>query len=252
MLTAYLVVIGIGFAAFLLASFLDYLGQRRAKDTTNLRDHAFNDATAAVAKEEPASGIRQDVIASLAETNTDRLSNPTDTSPREELQDIKQALVDKLDHKCVKLEQILEEKNKILAQLQKDLEDERAHRGEFDSLQSVLQNQITELKTQNRSLRTELERSLEENLHLQTGITMTATGEQASSPNSNPPDSSDNIDTRLHTAASGVTDDIIPSHLDYAQQKQLIARPTEQESPDGSTHLKDIFSNKDKANQVSE
>lgn len=92
------------------------------------------------------------------------------SAPEKELKDIKEALVEKLDQKCVKLEQILDEKNRILDRLQKDLESERSHRNEFEGLKAVLQQQIEELKAQNKQLREEIERILQENIRLQSGL----------------------------------------------------------------------------------
>jgi hypothetical protein len=89
------------------------------------------------------------------------------SAEREELKDIKDALVQKLDQKCVKLEQILEEKNRILARFEEDLKHEQTQRQEFDGVRAILQQQIEELKLQNKQLKEEMARILEENLALQ-------------------------------------------------------------------------------------
>ena len=94
-------------------------------------------------------------------------------------QDTKEAFVDKLDQKCLKLEQILDEKNRILAELEAELQNERSHRGEFESLKDILQNQIEDLKDQNRKLKDDLARILQDNLEAQGKIAGGASAIQA-------------------------------------------------------------------------
>lgn len=171
-----------------------------------------------------------------------------DMAPKEELRDIKQALVDKLDQKCIKLEQILEEKNRILAQLQKDLEDERAHRGEFESLKTILQQQIDDLKAQNRSLKDELERILQENLHLQTGLVMPSdithksqrpAGGRAQEPRGEKPE-------RAADYVCAEPDDIIPTNPPKTGSEGSLSEGEGRDGSDKSLSLKDIFGEEDK------
>ena len=170
--------------------------------------------------------------------------------PQEELQDIKQALVDKLDQKCIKLEQILEEKNRILAQLQKDLESERAHRGEFESLRAILQQQIDDFKAQNRNLKEELERSLQENLRLQTGMMMPSGGEARSE---RPADTAIAAQEPRKSQPRGPDyvraepdDEIIPANPKPPSAQETPRESPDQEGPEDSLTLKDIFGEENK------
>jgi hypothetical protein len=95
-----------------------------------------------------------------------------------QLKDIK----DKLDQKCTKLEQILEEKNQILTRMEVDLKNEQVQRQEFDGVRAILQQQIEDLKLQNKQLKEEIARVLGENLALQTkayGAEKSAGGQKA-------------------------------------------------------------------------
>lgn len=78
-------------------------------------------------------------------------------------------IVDKLDQKCLKLEQLLEEKNHALARIENDLKSERAHRAEFEEFKEILQRQIEDLKAQNRRLRDDLERTLRDGVKASEG-----------------------------------------------------------------------------------
>ena len=78
-------------------------------------------------------------------------------------QDVQDAFVDKLDQKCLKLEQMLDEKNRTLAKLQEDIQHERSHRKEFENFKDILQCQIEELKMQNKKLREDLARAVQGN-----------------------------------------------------------------------------------------
>lgn len=93
------------------------------------------------------------------------LSLPPDSG--QSAPDIKEALVQKLDQKCLKLEELLAEKNRTLARLEEDLKNEQKNRKEFETLKGILEGQINEMKVQNRTLREELARALQENLALQ-------------------------------------------------------------------------------------
>jgi DNA repair exonuclease SbcCD ATPase subunit len=72
--------------------------------------------------------------------------------------------------KIVKLEQMLEEKNKIVAALQKNLQSSDDHEAEINGLKQIFQSQIEALKQQNRDLRSEAVRLSQENLDLQTKV----------------------------------------------------------------------------------
>jgi septal ring factor EnvC (AmiA/AmiB activator) len=65
-------------------------------------------------------------------------------------------LLDKLDEKCLKLEQLLSEKNQALLKLEEELRQERSCSSEFESLRNILEMQIHDLKTQNRKLKDDL------------------------------------------------------------------------------------------------
>jgi chromosome segregation ATPase len=72
--------------------------------------------------------------------------------------------------KITKLEQMINEKNKMITDLQKGLESGHDHEVQIDDLKQILQAQIEELKQQNRQLKVDLARSSEENLDLQTKV----------------------------------------------------------------------------------
>ena len=65
-----------------------------------------------------------------------------------------------------KLEQMLEEKSRLLAQAEQELSNERSHRAEFESLKDILQRQIEDLKAQNRRSKEDLARALQDNADL--------------------------------------------------------------------------------------
>jgi len=69
-----------------------------------------------------------------------------------------------LNERAAKLDQLLEEKNRHTAQLEKELAAERAHRGDFDSLKDILQRQIEDLKAQNKTLKDDLAKALQGNV----------------------------------------------------------------------------------------
>jgi hypothetical protein len=94
----------------------------------------------------------------------------TGSAGRDELPGRQEALAQKFDQKYVKLEQILEEKNRILARLEEDLKHEQDHRQEIDGVKEVLQQQIEESKLQNKQLKEEMSRILEENLALKSKV----------------------------------------------------------------------------------
>ncbi|MBF0388441.1 MAG: hypothetical protein HQL20_11450 [Candidatus Omnitrophica bacterium] len=65
-----------------------------------------------------------------------------------------------------KLEQMLEEKNRLLSVAAQDLLNERAQRGEFDKLKEILQQQIEDLKAQNKRVKEDLTKALNDNSEL--------------------------------------------------------------------------------------
>ncbi len=186
MLTIFLFVIGLGIAAFLFVLKKEMGGgdSSALPDTSpHLRDFANQSGPST----EPALTVKavSEKLRSMTGHSAPDLTSPSkklQLSPaqdvvseaeagaaaREGLQDIKEALVKKLDQKCVKLEEILEEKNRILSRLEEDLKNEQSHRHEFEGVKEILQQQIEELKVQNKQLKEELSRSLEDNLALQT------------------------------------------------------------------------------------
>ncbi len=72
-----------------------------------------------------------------------------------------------LGERCNKLEQMLEEKNRLLKQAEQELLNERAHRGEFESFKEILQRQIEDLKAQNRRIKEDLSKALQNNIEQQ-------------------------------------------------------------------------------------
>jgi septal ring factor EnvC (AmiA/AmiB activator) len=68
--------------------------------------------------------------------------------------------------KFEKLEQMIGEKNKEIESLKKDLEAERTTRGEFETLRKTFQEQIEELKLQNRRSKADLQAAVQENVEL--------------------------------------------------------------------------------------
>lgn len=80
-----------------------------------------------------------------------------------------------LGERYKKLEQMLDEKSHLVVQLQQDLDNERSHRGEFDSLKDILQRQIEDLKAQNKRVKEDLARALQDNIEQQSRHSSIAT-----------------------------------------------------------------------------
>jgi hypothetical protein len=249
MLVAYLAIVGAGTLVFLVKFILDLKASGSSGDFSLARDvTAKAPVSLSALPSELSKGGLFSFLGKKSTAPTPAVkpsSSSKDQAPKEELRDIKQALVDKLDQKCVKLEQILDEKNRILAQLQKDLENERAHRGEFESLKGILQQQINDFKAQNRSLKEELERALQENLRLQTGMVMSSDKAPASQlPFVSP--SGDVAKERLSSDdyVRAEPDDVIPSHpLEKAAES---GEGSDGRAPDSSLTLKDVFGEEQK------
>ena len=72
--------------------------------------------------------------------------------------------------RVLKLEQMIDEKNSIIADLQKNSSSGYDHQEQVDGLKQILQAQIDELKGQNKQLKGEVERLSGENLDLQTKV----------------------------------------------------------------------------------
>lgn len=72
--------------------------------------------------------------------------------------------------KIVKLEQMIDEKNRMITDLQKSSQLGHDHDEQVDGLKQILQAQIEELKQQNRQLKAEVTRLSEENIDLQTKV----------------------------------------------------------------------------------
>jgi predicted RNase H-like nuclease (RuvC/YqgF family) len=90
---------------------------------------------------------------------------------QDELPGLKDALVQKLEQKCSKLEQILEEKNRIVAKLEESFRHEQNNRQETDGVKQIFQQEIEQLKGQNKQIKNEMAKILEENLALQSKVT---------------------------------------------------------------------------------
>ncbi len=83
--------------------------------------------------------------------------------------------------KITKLEQMIDEKNRIITDFEKGLRSGHDHEVQVEDLKQILQAQIEELKQQNRHLKTESSRLLEENLDLQTKVYAGERGKSVSS-----------------------------------------------------------------------
>ncbi len=64
-----------------------------------------------------------------------------------------------LNEKFSRMDALLLEKNKLIEQLQKDLACERSHRGEFDKVRSIMDEEIARLKDQLKKLKTQKEQA---------------------------------------------------------------------------------------------
>lgn len=252
MLTIYLIVIGLGFVTFLLSTYFENKNTNLSEGLNSASNPLVNSAAL---KLDPASKNENSLFApkvnsiiSILSARKNRSKGPKvplapNVTPQEELKDIKQALVDKLDQKCIKLERILEEKNKILEQMQKDLELERSHRSEFESLRTILQQQIDDLKAQNRTLKDEFDRILQENLRLQARLVSAPNHEIL---NGNPAHNQElnNSERHREPASSPLInvgpDEIIPANKKDMTTGKITLVPTEPESSD-SVSLKNML-----------
>jgi TolA-binding protein len=83
-----------------------------------------------------------------------------------ELKAIRQAS----DLKIMKLEQMIDEKNRMITELQKGMQSGHDHEVQIEDLKQILQAEIESLKQQNKQLKSEIARFTEENLDLQTKV----------------------------------------------------------------------------------
>lgn len=60
-----------------------------------------------------------------------------------------------LEENVTRLEGILNEKNRMIEKLQKELTAEKAHRGEFEKVKAIMDEEIKNLKTKNRELKSQ-------------------------------------------------------------------------------------------------
>jgi hypothetical protein len=155
MLLAFLLIIVVGFVVFILV-FKKELGREPppVKAEPHLQDFLPSKSPAQVKSVQP----------SLAKPAA------SGSAGRNELSVSQEVPAQKLDQKSVKLEQILEEKNRILATLEEDLKHEQNLRQEIDSVKAVLLQQIEEFKLQNKQLKEEMSKILAENLALQSKV----------------------------------------------------------------------------------
>lgn len=72
--------------------------------------------------------------------------------------------------RIAKLEEMLAEKNRTIAALEQGVSSKEDQQGQMDNLKNIFQSQIEELKGQNKQLKDEMSRVLEENLDLQTRV----------------------------------------------------------------------------------
>jgi prefoldin subunit 5 len=73
---------------------------------------------------------------------------------------------EELNKKCDTLEKLLEEKNRAIDLLQKEQDSLYAAKSEFETLKSILQRQIDDLKASNKVLKEDLDRVRQENSSL--------------------------------------------------------------------------------------
>lgn len=156
MLVVFLLIIVVGLVAFALVfkKELGGEGPPAAKEGLHLQDFPLSKNPA------PDKTVQPPV------------PKPAESKPtgREENPGIKEELLQKLDQKCFKLEQLLDEKNRVLAKLEEELKHEQNHRPGIDGVKEVLQQEIEELKLQNKQLKEEMSRILEENVALQSKV----------------------------------------------------------------------------------
>ncbi len=62
-----------------------------------------------------------------------------------------------LEENVLRLETILNEKNKTIERLQRELVAERSHRGEFEKVKSILDEEIKSLRIQNKELKSRVQ-----------------------------------------------------------------------------------------------
>ncbi len=108
----------------------------------------------------PFEGLTQPAAASLS---TAELS----TEKPDQLVELK-AICEVAEVKIIKLEQMLDEKNRMITDLQNGLRSGHDHELQVEDLKQILQAEIEELKSQNKQLKAEIVRLSDENLDLQT------------------------------------------------------------------------------------
>ena len=257
MLVAYLIIIGIGTMLF-LAWFMLILKKERSLDAVSLtKDIADDSSVEEQAVEMPSKaevsrprffipfiGKLKIKKAELPKTEAAQRSQvPVVEISSEASRNAKPDEMNKPDQKYIKLEQLLEEKNQSLALLQKDLLIERGHQGEYESLKAIFQQQIDELKTQNRGLKDELERTRQENFRLQAGMKMPPAG--VSAPKN--PVSADLEKSSLKPAAqpdfirAEPDDEVIPSHREPESSAGSPSEDSDGGVSGGPLTLKDVF-----------
>jgi len=61
-----------------------------------------------------------------------------------------------LEENVARLETILHEKNRTIEKLQRELASEKSHKREYDKIKAILDDEIINLKTQNKELKTQI------------------------------------------------------------------------------------------------
>ena len=108
----------------------------------------------------------QPLVGSLGEKAEPAPSVVEDPSHLVELKAVREVF----DQKILKLEQMLDEKNRLIDGFQKSAYSEQEQQTQMENLKQILQAQIDELKQQNKGLKEELARVLDENMDLQTKV----------------------------------------------------------------------------------
>ena len=108
----------------------------------------------------------QPLVGSLGEKAEPAPSVVEDPSHLVELKAVREVF----DQKILKLEQMLDEKNRLIDGFQKSAYSEQEQQTQMENLKQILQAQIDELKQQNKELKTELARVVDENMDLQTKV----------------------------------------------------------------------------------
>ncbi len=134
------------------------------------------------------------------------------------------------EQRILKLEQMLEEKNQLIGEFQKNAYSEQEQQQQMEGLKQIFQKQIDELKEQNKELKREITRILQENMDLQ-AVAFAGQGRQAPAPS----------DIRPPEPVAPV---VPPEEVVDVRVSAPLAPPApaqEKKAPGGTLSLHDIF-----------